>query len=59
VSFYNRFRDTEFEIPARLTRGKSVLSIRIQTVGSLAVKPKDGGLTNEYYYWVYSYLPSK
>ncbi|MDR3713633.1 MAG: DUF2961 domain-containing protein [Puia sp.] len=54
-NLHARFRDTEFEIPARLTRGKTTLSIRIQTIGSLAVDPREAGLTNEYYYWIYSY----
>jgi hypothetical protein len=51
------FRDTEFDIPASLTAGKSSITVRMQTVGSLAVAPKDKGLTNEYYYWALSYLP--
>jgi hypothetical protein len=51
----SKFRDTEFEIPATLTKGKKQLSIRIATKNSLAVKPADEKLTNEYYYWIYSY----
>jgi len=50
-----KFRDTEFEIPAALTRGKQKLGIRMVTKGSLAVNPADEKLTNEYYYWIYSY----
>ena len=52
-----KFRDTEFEIPASFTRGKSHLTLKMQTVGSLSVDNKDHGLTNEYYYSVYSHLP--
>jgi hypothetical protein len=51
----SKFRDTEFEVPAALTKGKEKLEIKLVTKGSLAVKPADAGLTNEYYYWVYSY----
>ena len=51
-----RFRDTEFEIPASLTAGKSAITLRLKTRGSLAaLEPADAGLTNEYQYWVYSY----
>ncbi|KAA9034355.1 DUF2961 domain-containing protein [Ginsengibacter hankyongi] len=52
-----KFRDTEFEIPGSFTKGKSQLKIRTETVGSLSVDPAKSGLTNEYYYWIYSYLP--
>lgn len=52
----SKFRDTEFEIPAALTKGRKTLDIKIVTKGSLAIRPADAGLTNEYYYWVYSYL---
>lgn len=48
-----KFRDTEFEIPAALTRGKKQLQVRMVTKGSLSVTPSDEGLTNEYYYWIY------
>ena len=51
----SKFRDTEFEIPASLTGGKKELQIRMVAKGSLAVVPADEGLTNEYYYWIYSY----
>ena len=51
-----KFRDTEFEIPAALTKGKQTLDIRMLTKNSLAVNPADAKLTNEYYYWVYSYV---
>jgi hypothetical protein len=49
------FRDTIFDIPVSLTQGKHVLNLRFVTKGSLAVAPADTGLTNEYYYWIYSY----
>lgn len=52
-----KFRDIEFEIPVSFTKGKSYLRLRMQTVGSLSVQKRDEGLTNEYYYWLYSYLP--
>jgi hypothetical protein len=51
-----RFRDTEFEIPAALTRGRSSLRLTLKTIGSkAAIKPEDEGLTNAYHYWVYCY----
>ena len=49
------FRDTEFEIPAALTKGRKKLGIKMVTRSSLAVNPSDEKLTNEYYYWIYSY----
>lgn len=52
----SKFRDTEFEIPADFTRGRKTLDIKLVTRGSLAVRPADEGLTNEYYYWVFSYV---
>jgi hypothetical protein len=51
-----RFRDTEFEIPASFTRGKSSIVLTMKTRGAeAALDQEDQGLTNEYYYWVYSY----
>ncbi|MCD6175895.1 MAG: hypothetical protein J7K65_09055 [Planctomycetes bacterium] len=51
-----RFRDTEFEIPAQFTRGKSTVELKFVTKGSRSViDRKDEGLTNEYLYWVYCY----
>lgn len=51
-----RYRDTEFELPASLTRGKSCLTLTLTTLGShSALEGADEELTNEYYYWVYSY----
>ena len=50
-----KFRDTEFEIPAALTKGKAILNLKMVTRNALAVKPADDKLTNEYYYWVYCY----
>ncbi|MEI6809503.1 MAG: DUF2961 domain-containing protein [bacterium] len=51
----SKFRDTEFEIPAALTKGRKTLDVKMVTKGALAVTPGDEGLTNEYYYWVYSH----
>ena len=50
-----KFRDTEFEIPAALTKGKATLNLKMVTRNALAVHPADDKLTNEYYYWVYCY----
>jgi hypothetical protein len=52
----SKFRDTEFEIPAALTKGKKKLDIKMVTRNSLAVNPSDEKLTNEYFYWIYSYV---
>ena len=51
----SKFRDTEFEIPAALTRGKQQLKLQMVTRNSLAVNAADEKLTNEYCYWIYSY----
>jgi hypothetical protein len=52
------YRDTEFEIPAKLTDGKEKITIELVAEGSLsAIDPDDEGYCNEYYYWVYSYNP--
>ncbi len=51
-----KFRDTDFEIPANLTKGKPALNLKFVTRNSLAINPADEKLTNEYHYWVYSYL---
>jgi hypothetical protein len=53
------FRDVIFDIPAALTQGKNLLNLRFVTKGSLAVAPADVGLTNEYYYWIYSYVKAQ
>ena len=50
-----KFRDTEFEIPAALTKGKTTLNLKMVTRHSLAVNATDEKLTNEYFYWVYCY----
>lgn len=55
-SMPSKFRDTEFEIPAALTKGKKKLDIKMVTRNSLAVNPSDEKLTNEYFYWIYSYV---
>ena len=52
-----KFRDTEFNIPASFTKGKSSVRIRLESKGSLAFQKEDAGLTNEYYYWIYCYRP--
>lgn len=46
------WRDLEFEIPARCTRNKNTLSVRIEHVPPSSAR---GGDWTEYYYWVYSY----
>ena len=51
----SKFRDTEFEIPAALTKGKKKLAVKLVAKGSLGVNSADSGLINEYYYWIYSY----
>jgi len=50
-----KFRDTEFEIPVALTKGKATLNLKMVTRNSLAVNAADDKLTNEYFYWVYCY----
>ena len=51
-----RFRDTEFEIPARFTRGKPSVELTMKTLDAeAALDPDNRGLTNEYHYWVYCY----
>jgi hypothetical protein len=42
--------DSDFEIPAKYTKGKNKISIEIKYVGSPQKKE-----VNEFYYWVYSY----
>ncbi len=50
------FRDTEFEIPERFTKGKKEINIELKSVGGLsAVDEKDNGFCNDYYYWIFSY----
>ena len=44
-----RWFDSDFEVPARYTQGKSRVTIRIQFVSS------NTGRWDEYHYWVYSY----
>jgi len=51
-----RFRDTEFEIPESFTSGKSSIALKMKTLGAHAVlSSEDEGMTNEYYYWIFSY----
>jgi hypothetical protein len=45
-----RWFDSDFEVPAKYTRGKSKINVRIEFVGSQT------GRWDEYHYWVYSYL---
>ncbi|MFQ5446821.1 MAG: DUF2961 domain-containing protein, partial [Saprospiraceae bacterium] len=55
-SIPNRFRDTEFEIPARFTKSKTSIELVLKTTGAMAaIDPQDEGLTNAYFFWVYSY----
>lgn len=44
------FLDTDFEIPASMTRGKERIRVRVEHV---AAQPKNAN--NEYYYWAYCY----
>ena len=56
-SIDKRFRDSEFEIPAKFTKGKSTIHLRMTTLGSeAALDQDDAGMTNEYFYWIYSYI---
>jgi hypothetical protein len=47
-----RWFDSDFEIPASYTKGKSKITVRIDFVSS------ETGRWDEYHYWVYSYFPS-
>ena len=44
-----RWFDSDFEIPARYTKGKSKITVRVEFVNSQT------GRWDEYHYWVYSY----
>lgn len=46
--------DSDFEIPASLTKGKSKINIEVRFVAS----PQKNEI-NEFYYWIYSYLTGK
>ena len=59
------FADTDFEIPATYTRGKSRISITVEHVKASDATPvtkapaaPKSGACNEYYYWVYCYGPT-
>jgi Protein of unknown function (DUF2961) len=57
VDFERTFRnirwcDTSFEIPGKYTAGKKSINVKLYYVSS-----ENGGI-DEYYYWVYSYLPN-
>lgn len=45
-----RWFDSDFDVPARYTKGKSKITVRIEFVSS------ESGRWDEYHYWVYSYL---
>jgi hypothetical protein len=47
-----RWYDTSFEIPEKYTAGKKKIHLKLEYVSS-----ENGGI-DEYYYWVYSYLPT-
>lgn len=47
------FADSNFAIPKSYTQGKSSITVRVQY---LDAKDTTNGI-NEYYYWVYSYVP--
>ncbi|HEX4273053.1 MAG TPA: hypothetical protein VHZ32_16800, partial [Rhizomicrobium sp.] len=44
-----RWFDSDFEVPARYTKGKSKITVQIEFIGS------ETGRWDEYHYWVYSY----
>ena len=48
---YNSIRwfDSDFEVPAKYTKGKSKINVRIEFVNS------ETGRWDEYHYWIYSY----
>ena len=47
------FRDSDYEIPASFTHGKSKITIRIERIPG---SPDAGNQEcNEYYYWVFCY----
>ena len=48
------FRDSDYEIPAIYTHGKSAITIRLEHVDAQPAQSN-----NEYYYWVYCYGKTK
>ena len=44
------FRDSDYEIPAKYTKGKSSIAVRLEHVDA---QPDHSN--NEYHYWVYCY----
>ncbi len=44
------FRDTDYEIPAKYTKGKSFITVKLEHV-----EAQPSNSNNEYYYWVYCY----
>jgi len=47
-----RWYDTSFEIPAKYTAGKKKIRVKLDHVSS------ENGSIDQYYFWVYSYLPT-
>jgi len=47
------WRDTDFDIPARYTRGKQRIQVKIQYVAD----PTASSELNEFHYWIYSFGP--
>jgi len=43
-----RWSDTDFEVPARYTQGKSRVTVRIEFVSA------ENGVWDEFRYWIYS-----
>lgn len=50
---HQAFADSDFELPASLTRGKSSLRIELRYAGA------SEGEVNEFHYWVLSHLPPR
>jgi hypothetical protein len=51
---HSAFVDTDFEIPAAYTKGKKRVTIELRHVAG-----EKADSTNEYYYWVYSYVKTR
>ena len=43
-----RWADTDFEVPARYTRGKNQVTVKIEFASS------ENGVWDEFHYWIYS-----
>jgi Protein of unknown function (DUF2961) len=48
-----RWFDSDFEVPAKYTKGRYKINVRIEFVGSQT------GRWDEYHYWIYSHLPTE